>query len=493
MKRAIQHMETREDLRFSYRKVPGDRHTPFGLAVKLQAACLLESSSFVGGTARFSLLMVDEAFRIEQRGNSCVCKVASESVELPASITEKLPASYDILDVIQAFGAYHTDCRMPFPVPAGGIGYLTFEFSGFCDTVKIPKRSKPATGSVSEEPLLGVFLFGHVYLIFDHYTDEIHMLALEYPGFPAERERLLEKTEKTLFDQNYNYLTAMDTPLHGHLRNTEKDDAQFLAAVKTVKHEIIEGNLLQAVVSRRLEIDFQADANVDGLAIYRNLRTRNPSPYQFYFNFGEYQLLGASPEMHIKVQNSTLMIRPIAGTRRRGRDRDEDIALEKELLADEKECAEHIMLVDLARNDIGRVCRPGSVEVTESMIIERYSRVMHIVSQVEGILAEGKTAYDAVRATFPAGTVSGAPKIRAIETVLNLESEARGWYAGLAGYFEPNGNFDSCITIRSAHVQNGVMTLQAGAGIVYDSLAERELEETNEKLRALAAAVGVEV
>ncbi|MFW5745692.1 MAG: anthranilate synthase component I family protein, partial [Spirochaetota bacterium] len=186
-------------------------------------------------------------------------------------------------------------------------------------------------------------------------------------------------------------------------------------------------------------------------------------------------------------------IRPIAGTRRRGADRYEDRKLEEELLADEKERAEHLMLVDLARNDIGRVCVPGSVEVTESFVVERYSHVMHIVSQVEGKLAEGKTGADLVRATFPAGTVSGAPKIRAIEVLDRIEPVSRRFYAGLVGYMEPGGSLDTCITIRSAYKRGDTLVLQAGAGVVYDSKPEREYEETREKLAALARAAGVEV
>ena len=263
----------------------------------------------------------------------------------------------------------------------------------------------------------------------------------------------------------------------------------YKEAVKAIRKEIIKGNLLQAVPSRRLEIATEMPA----LEAYRSLRSSNPSPYLFYLNYGNFQLFGASPEVHVKVKQGRVILRPIAGTRRRGATEAEDRALAAELLADEKERAEHIMLVDLGRNDLGRVCQIGTVEVTESMVIEKYSRVMHIVSQVEGMLQDGKTAADVIRATFPAGTVSGAPKIQAVKTVAGLEKMPRSFYAGLVGYLEPGGSLDTCIAIRCAVKQENRLFLQAGGGVVYDSSPERELEETNEKLRAMALVSGIKV
>jgi anthranilate synthase component 1 len=243
------------------------------------------------------------------------------------------------------------------------------------------------------------------------------------------------------------------------------------------------------VLARRLTVR----TGLPALDAYRSLRSFNPSPYLFYLDFDRFQLLGASPEVHVKVKKGKVTIRPLAGTRRRGASEAEEGRLEKELLTDEKERAEHLMLVDLARNDLGRVCSPGSVRVTESMAIEKYSHVMHLVSQVEGDLASGKAGIEAIRATFPAGTVSGAPKIRAIETLDALEPQRRGFYAGIVGYVEPGGGLDTCITIRSAVKLRDRLVLQAGAGVVYDSVPEREYEETEAKLRALTAAAGLEV
>ncbi len=256
-----------------------------------------------------------------------------------------------------------------------------------------------------------------------------------------------------------------------------------------IRKEIIKGNLLQGVLSRRLVLRTEIPA----LEAYSRLRSLNPSPYMFYLDYGNFQLFGSSPEIHVKVKDKKVIMRPIAGTRKRGKDKSEDERLERDLLSDEKERAEHLMLVDLARNDLGRVCKPGSVNVSEYMGIERYSHVMHIVSQVEGVLMEGKTGLDAIRKTFPAGTVSGAPKIKAMEIIDSIEREKRSFYAGIVGYLEPDGTLDSCITIRSALKNDDLLILQAGAGIVFDSIPEKEFEETSLKLRALEKAIGVEV
>jgi anthranilate synthase component I len=227
----------------------------------------------------------------------------------------------------------------------------------------------------------------------------------------------------------------------------------------------------------------------DALRLYRALRTVNPSPYMFVLETGDFALVGASPETHIKLTGQRVEIRPIAGTRPRGANSDEDLTLERELLADEKEKAEHLMLVDLARNDIGRVCSYGTVTVKEFMTIERYSHVMHIVSHVEGQLAPERSAFDLLRATFPAGTVSGAPKIRAMQIIAELEGTRRGTYAGALGYFGYNGSLDTCITLRTALIKEGMIHVQAGAGIVADSTPIREFEETLNKASALYRAI----
>jgi len=259
----------------------------------------------------------------------------------------------------------------------------------------------------------------------------------------------------------------------------------FCHAVHRAKEYIRAGDIIQVVLSQR----FDADAPCDALDVYRGLRLINPSPYMFCLDFGDRQLVGSSPEIHVRCEDGCVETRPIAGTRPRATDPAEDARLAEELLADPKERAEHIMLVDLARNDIGRVCRPGSVRVAELMTIERYSHVMHIVSDVRGDLSRDRDAYDLLRATFPAGTVSGAPKVRAMEIIAELEPERRGPYAGAVGYFSFSGNLDSCITIRTVALEGGRASIQAGAGIVADSDPQREWEETCNKARGMVTAL----
>ena len=261
----------------------------------------------------------------------------------------------------------------------------------------------------------------------------------------------------------------------------------FERMVEEGKEFIRSGDIIQFVPSQRFSRPFDRAA----LDLYRALRTVNPSPYLFILETGDFAIVGASPEVHVRLTDGLVEIRPIAGTRRRGANLTEDVALEKELLADEKERAEHLMLVDLARNDIGRVCEFGSVTVPEMMVIERYSHVMHIVSQVEGRIASGRSAYDLMRATFPAGTVSGAPKIRAMQIIAQNEPVQRGFYAGALGYFGYDGNMDTCIMLRTALVKDGRVHIQSGAGVVADSVPAAEYQETISKASALFKAVAL--
>ena len=259
----------------------------------------------------------------------------------------------------------------------------------------------------------------------------------------------------------------------------------FEQAVQRSKQYILDGDVMQVVLSQRLSIPFAARP----LDLYRALRGLNPSPYMYYLNLGGFQVVGSSPEILTRLEDGVVTVRPIAGTRRRGRDEAEDQALESELLADPKELAEHLMLIDLGRNDTGRVAEIGSVRVTDKMVIERYSHVMHIVSNVIGKLKPGMTAIDVLRATFPAGTVSGAPKIRAMEIIDELEPVKRGIYSGAVGYLSWSGNMDTAIAIRTAVIKDGILHIQAGAGIVADSIPEMEWEETMNKGRAIFRAV----
>ena len=286
--------------------------------------------------------------------------------------------------------------------------------------------------------------------------------------------------------------------LHGPLPSLLKDDplqlsdlsANFLKedfenAVRKAKDYIVAGDVIQVVLSQR----FSGDISGEDFSLYRNLRSVNPSPYMFYLNFGDFKLIGASPEILVRLTDGRIELRPIAGTRPRGATPEEDQTFEKDLLADPKERAEHIMLVDLGRNDVGKVAAPGSVTVPRLMEIERYSHVMHIVSRVEGILKPGTDCFDLFMSAFPAGTVSGAPKIRAMEIISELESSPRGPYAGSVGYFGFNGNMDFCITIRTIAIMKDRLSIQVGAGIVSDSSPANEYDETLRKAGAMFKAI----
>jgi anthranilate synthase component 1 len=456
------------------RVIPAERFTPYSLYRKLGARALLESASFARGKARFSLILAREALRVEQRGGSVV--LIKDGEEHPTGQT-------DILDVLLEFANQHAGSQYGFPFPSGGIGYLSYECARFYDDVKLREKRRGLDLPDAS------FMLGNLFLIFDHYTDTLSIVALNYRDFEISLERAVDEVESRIHDLDFNYLSPFQPLYECTLLGSDVEEERFLQGVVQVRREIKKGNILQGVLSRRVILR----TDMPALEAYRRLRSLNPSPYMFFLDFGDFQLFGSSPEMHVKVEGSRVITRPIAGTRRRGNTREEDLALEEELLADEKERAEHLMLVDLARNDLGRVCTTGSVQVTEFMGVEHYSHVMHIVSQVEGELRGGLSGIEAVRKTFPAGTVTGAPKIRAMEIIDGLEEEHRSFYAGLVGYLEPEGSLDTCITIRSALRTDDRLILQAGAGIVWDSVPERELEETSEKLRALGLSLGMEV
>lgn len=461
--------------------ISGENYTPCGLAEKLGARVVLESASYMKGKSRHSLLLIDEAFRLVQKDEGISIVKANSASEKD---TVSMPEFRDILDAAGYFAKQHA--ALEFPFPAGGIGYLSYEFVKNCDKVKFRSRSGEKT--ILPEIPEASLLFGHVFLIFDHYTDLIYLLGINYEEAVIDLASRIAGVEKRIKDLDFNYLVDRDEKYECSVVYNPSAE-EFMDNVVKIKDEIKKGNLLQCVVSRKLGIK----TDMPPFKAYKKLKSASPSPYMFFLDFSDFQLFGSSPEVHLLVNEDKATMRPIAGTRRRGRDPEEDTALEKELLEDEKEGCEHLMLVDLARNDLGRVCRAGSVKVAESRTIERYSHVMHIVSQVEGELGEGVTGALALRATFPAGTVSGAPKLKAIEIIDRLEKEKRGFYAGIVGYFEPGGNLNSCINIRSGMKAGDILTLQSGAGIVADSVPEREYEETCEKMRAIAKVLGLEV
>ena len=327
-------------------------------------------------------------------------------------------------------------------------------------------------------------------IIFDHLTHHIKVVAFLYLRGSENLEEIYDSACRDIHEA----IGELRLPLPHLLENDtsmvsplEADFARedFEEAVRRAKDHIVAGDVIQVVLSQR----FSGDVKGNGFSLYRNLRSINPSPYLFYLNFGEIKLIGSSPEILVRLTNGKIELRPIAGTRQRGKTPEEDLDLEKELMTDPKERAEHVMLVDLGRNDVGKAAMPGSVTVPRLMYVERCSHVMHIVSTVEGLLKSDMDAFDLFMASFPAGTVTGAPKIRAMEIISKLEPTPRGPYAGAVGYFGFNGNMDFCITIRTIAIIGQRLSVQAGAGIVADSAPEKEYEETLRKAAAMFKAI----
>lgn len=330
-------------------------------------------------------------------------------------------------------------------------------------------------------------------VVFDNLSGRLHLIVM---ADPREADALIkaEARLEALREQlRAPYQGDIGKPLVNPRDVAETDFRslfgadEFRNAVSQVKEYVLAGDIMQCVLSQRMQIPFAGDP----VNIYRALRTLNPSPYMYCLNLGDFHVVGSSPEILARLEDGEVTVRPIAGTRKRGRNADEDRALEQELLADPKEIAEHLMLIDLGRNDVGRVARTGEVRVTEQMVVERYSHVMHIVSNVTGKVKEGISAIDVLRAVHPAGTLSGAPKIRAMEIIDELESTKRGVYGGAVGYLSWNGNMDTAIAIRTAVIKDGVLNIQAGAGIVADSVPEMEWQETLNKGRAMFRAVAL--
>jgi anthranilate synthase component 1 len=370
----------------------------------------------------------------------------------------------------------------------GAVGFIGYEFIHDVESV-VPR---PAQDEL-KTPVM-YFLVADQLLIFDRVQQTITILVnaiLEdaenpteaYENATGEIDRLVSLLEQP--SEHTAVGVSKDVPAVEFVSNQTQE--KFYANVAASKKFITAGDIIQVVGSQR----FSAPVTASPLDIYRAVRNINPSPYLFLLELDGFALVGASPELHVRCEEGKVEIRPIAGTVRRGKTEAEDAALEKELLADPKERAEHVMLVDLARNDIGRVCDFGSVQVKDLMFVERYSHVMHIVSQVEGKLSAGKTNYDLMRATFPAGTVSGAPKIRAMQIISELEQTTRGTYAGCVGYFSFNGNTDTCITIRTALIKDGKAYVQAGGGWVNDSTPDGEYQETINKSMAMRKAIAM--
>ncbi len=416
------------------------------------------------------------------------CGPETTEIRRPGRPPETIPTPPDPLTLIQREIAGHKPVKLPgMPRFTGGaVGYLAYEYV---------TRIEPAVPAAPLDELkipIACFMISDTLLIFDRAKQTLRLCVNAHvgsdPGAAYDEAAAELASLQALLSRPRELApapVAESPPLTVPPGNFTR--AQYEKTVADAKEYIRAGDIIQVVPSQRFTRAFDRSP----LDLYRALRSVNPSPYMFIFDMGEFALVGASPEVHVRLTDGLVEIRPLAGTRPRGATAAEDLALEKELLADAKERAEHLMLVDLARNDIGRVCEFGSVRVPELMVVERYSHVMHIVSQVEGRIAAGHNAFDLMRATFPAGTVTGAPKIRAMQIIAQQEPVQRGFYAGALGYFSYDGNLDSCIMLRTALLKDGRIHLQAGAGVVADSDPAAEYRETLSKASALLKAVEI--
>ncbi|HOL21796.1 MAG TPA: anthranilate synthase component I [bacterium] len=463
-----------------YTELIGDMETPVSAFLKLRKGSynfLLESAEQEEKVGRYSFLGTNPELVIRGKGKEV--EIYNNRSGEKQNIQSEDPTA--VIDRILAENRAPSYSHLP-GFTGGLIGYFSYDFVRQIE--KLPDISPDTLSS----PDFFLILVRDM-VIFDHFKRKIILVANVDTKISGSSEDAYKdgcsrlESLKMQIEKHTLVIEHFQAGQESHFKSNFNRNA-FTDAVKKTKKYIREGDIIQAVISQR----WQKDIDVSPFNIYRALRTVNPSPYMFYLDAGEFKLVGSSPEILVKLDGRKATIRPIAGTRPRGRDEREEIQLEKELLADEKERAEHIMLVDLGRNDLGRVCIPGSVKVTELMTIEKYSHVMHIVSNVEGTLKPKKSAIDLISASFPAGTVSGAPKIRAMEIIEELEPEKRGPYAGAVGYFSFQGNMDFCITIRTFFIKGDKLYIQAGAGIVADSVPEREYRETENKAKGLMEA-----
>ncbi|TMH36337.1 MAG: anthranilate synthase component I, partial [Betaproteobacteria bacterium] len=467
-----------------YNRIPlvlesfADLDTPLSLYLKLanqRYTFLLES--VVGGErfGRYSFIGLPAKIRIRSRARAI-------EVEDRGGIVERHEG--DPLEFVGDFlRRYRAAPRPGLPRFCGGLaGYFGYDTVRHIET-RLANTAPGSTAELSDIPDILLLLTEELAVV-DNLSGKISLIVYADPSQPNAywdaNDRLHALRRKLREPASIPYQTATGVTE----AESEFGAEGFKAAVARSREYIAAGDIMQVVISQRMRRRFAAQP----LQLYRALRSLNPSPYMFYYDFGDFHVVGASPEILVRKEASSITLRPIAGTRPRGTTRDADEALASELLADPKEIAEHVMLLDLGRNDVGRVAQTGSVQVTERMVIERYSHVMHIVSNVEGRLKPGLTSIDVLRAAFPAGTVSGAPKVRAMEIIDELEPSRRGIYSGAVGYISFQDDMDTAIALRTAVVKDGMLYAQAGGGIVHDSLPEAEWQETLNKLRALLRA-----
>ena len=449
---------------------------------RLPYSFLLESVTGGENIARYSFLGSEPmAVFSHKNGRGVLTTDKGESREIRGK---------DVFEKIHNLLSEYKTVELPDmpPFSGGAVGYAAYDVvSEFETTV-----SKPYFAPVDVPDAF--FMITGSLLAFDQVRNTIRIIVQAHLDGGCSPAEAYDKAVAKIADISERLVrSAAFPPVNLDVETADipfesnKTRSEFKRMVETAKRYILEGDIIQAVLSQR----FSADMPVSPLSLHRALRMLNPSPYMFLLNCGDFSLVGASPEVHAKCVDGKVTVRPIAGTRKRGADAATDAALELELLADPKERAEHIMLVDLGRNDVGRISATGSVSVDELMVIEKYSHVMHIVSNVTGELKEGLDADSVMRSTFPAGTLSGAPKVRAMQIISELEGERRGPYGGAVAYYSFDGNLDSCITIRTALLKDGKAYVQSGAGIVADSVPDTEFEETENKARAMLKALSL--
>jgi anthranilate synthase component 1 len=454
-----------------------DLDTPLSVYLKLANrpwSYLLESVQGGERFGRYSFIGLPAETRFEVRGHVCSEYWGNRLVQQSEQA--------DPLEFVRACRArFHAALPAGLPRFCGGLaGYFGYDVVRYIES-RLAQTAKPDAALDVPDILL---LLSEQLAVVDNLSGKLYLIVYadpREPGAYARAQARLQELAATLrrpVEMPSERPSAPGEPQHEFSREG------FLAAVERAKHYIYDGDIMQVVLSQRISHAYPASP----LSLYRALRALNPSPYMFYYDMGGFQVVGASPEILVRLEGDTVTLRPIAGTRPRGATRDEDLAFEQDLLADPKERAEHVMLMDLGRNDVGRVARVGSVRVTENMLVERYSHVMHIVSNVEGKLKPGLDAVAVLKASFPAGTLSGAPKVRAMEIIDELEPSKRGIYAGAVGYLGFNGDMDLAIAIRTAVVKDGRLFVQAGAGIVADSVPQSEWVETQNKARAVLRA-----
>ena len=461
--------------RLLIRQMPADTLTPLAALLRLRSdqrtpAFLFESAGSDPEQARYSFLGLEPSEILSLRAGVLTLQQGEsrEVLDGPPLATLKARLEQDLLP---------PDPELP-PFCGGYVGYLGYDIVRYLEPIDLPDEASPLAEACAMR-------FDRL-LIFDHLKQRI-LLVARLPQAASPEQRAQAGAELEQLQQRLRAPVAAEAllvlPETGEVAELagRMGKEAFCAKVQELKQAIFEGEIFQAVLAEQFSTPYSGDP----FTLYRVLRSLNPSPYLFYLDTGEAVLLGASPELLLKSDGKHISTCPIAGTRRRGRSRTEDEALAQEMLDDEKERAEHLMLVDLGRNDLGRVAAPGSVHVSRYMEIEKFSHVMHLVSLVEAELAQGKTALDALLACFPAGTLSGAPKIRAMQLLSKLEPARRGWYGGAVFYHGFDGQLDACITIRSLALAEGRAMLQAGAGVVADSVPELEYKEVCNKARVM--------